>query len=543
MELKRYLYLLLRWFWLIVAGILVAGGVAYFVSNNQPRIYQASSRLLIDQAPGSSGNEYSQLLLEQRLATTYVELIQLNPVLEETVNRMGLPYGPDVLASRLSVSAPSETQILVVTVQDTQPRRAAEVANTLSQVFIEQNEKRQSARFVESIDNWEGQMEEYRQEIQDLQEQMAALDEPETIQEEVALSQLQTALREAEIRYTEAFNNLEALRVEEAKSTNNLILVEPARIPGSPVQPRPILNMVLGGLVGGMLAVGMIFLLDYLDDSVRSTEQLEEATGLSAVGAIARIKKGSVPEPERLLPHYSPRAPVAEAYRVLRTNLSFAAIDQGLKSVLVTSASPSEGKSTTVANLGVVMAQAGKRVFVIDADLRRPTQHKIFQLNNGEGLTSAVLDTEAPVTHYLQETQIPNLSVMPSGPIPPNPAEMLNSQRMLQVIEALSDEADIVLFDTPPTLTVADPTILAPAMSGCLLIAEAGKTRLQAFVQATEALQMANARLLGFVLNQVHRTRGGYYSYYHYEYADDRGEKSRVRRWLPQWLGNPGKLS
>lgn len=540
MELKRYLYLLLRWYWLIVGAVLLAGGVAYVLANNQPRVYQASSRLLIDEAPGSSGNEYSQLLLEQRLATTYVELIQLNPVLEETVRRLDLPYGPDVLASRLTVSAPTDTQILVVTVRDTDAERAAEVANTLSAVFIEQNEARQSTRFVESIDNWEGRMDKYRHEVQDLQEQIATLGEPESATEEVAVSQLQTALREAQVRYTEAFNNLEALRVEEARSSNNVILVEPARTPRHPVQPQPLSKMLLGAAVGGMVALGVVFLLDYLDDSARSPEQLEEASGLAPVGAIAHFRQSN--SSERLVADRDPRAPVTEAYRVLRTNLSFAAIDNGLQTLLVTSASPGEGKSTTVANLAVVLAQAGKKVVVVDADLRRPTQHSIFQAGNTRGLTSALIESNTPLAHHLRESRIPNLRLLTSGPIPPNPAELLSSQRMLQLIETLKEEADIVVFDAPPVLTVADPSVLAPAMSGCLLVAKAGETQIQAFIQATDALHTAQANLLGFVLNQIPQHRAGYYAYYQYPYTDKRSERLGLRRWLPQWLANMGRL-
>src|SRR5690606_12110832 len=150
------------------------------------------------------------------------------------------------------------------------------------------------------------------------------------------------------------------------------------------------------------------------------------------------------------------------AYRMLRTNLEFTAVDGGLKSVLVTSSSPGEGKSTTTANLAVVLAQAGKRVILVDADLRRPIQHKIFDMSNNHGLTTALLDSQSPATHHLQPTAVANLQLMSSGPLPPNPADLLDSQRMLQLLEELQQLADVVLLDTPPVLMVADATILAP---------------------------------------------------------------------------------
>lgn len=534
MEIRRYLAIVQRWFWLIIMGALLAGATAYFVSDNSPRVYRATARLLIDQAPGSSsGNEYTQILVEQRLTTTYVELIKLDPVMFETIERLQLPYTPEELNSMISVSAPPETQLIVISAEANDPQQATDLANTISQVFITQNEERQTSRFQESMQSWQSRMDELRDEIAALEAQIADFGEPTTGVEEADLSRLETSLREAEISYTEAFNNLELLRVEEAKGLNNVILVEPARPSDNPVRPRPLLNGLLATFAGGLVALGIVLLIEYLDDSVKSPEQIEENVGLSTLGAIAIIK-GSESGPERLIAHNKPRDPISEAYRVLRTNLSFAAVDNGLQAFLVTSASPSEGKSTTVANLAIVMAQTGKQIIVVDSDLRRPTLHDTFDVPNSRGLTTALLDSQRPVSFYLQDSGINNLKILTSGPIPPNPAELLNSQRMSQIIAELKNESDTVIFDTPPVLSVADASIIAPRVDGSVLIVQSGKTRQAALEQAVNTLSRTNGHLLGVVLNQVVMGRSAYYYYHKYEYGPPEGRRLSSR--LPAWL-------
>ncbi|NOZ27207.1 MAG: CpsD/CapB family tyrosine-protein kinase [Chloroflexi bacterium] len=198
-----------------------------------------------------------------------------------------------------------------------------------------------------------------------------------------------------------------------------------------------------------------------------------------------------------------PRSPVAEAYRSLRTNLEFSSLDHPLRTLLITSPGPDEGKSTTLANLAVTTAQTGRRVIIADCDLRRPRQHEIFSLSNGVGLTTMVRDESALAQPPLQETEVPGLWVLPSGPLPPNPAELLASQRMNQVIERLAGEADLVLFDAPPVIAVTDAAVLASKLDGVLLVINAGSTKRQFAQRAKEVLDRVNARLIGAVLNNV----------------------------------------
>lgn len=517
MEIKGYLVLIWRWAWLIILSIIIAGGAAFIVSKNTTPVYRAAARFLINEAPGSrSGNEYSQILTEQRLAQTYVQIMTTNQVMEETINRLELPFSVGELKGKVSVNAPQENQILIVSVEDTNAKRAADIANTIGEVFIFQNLARESQRYAEPIANWENRMAEIAGEIEELDRQINALQPAETAENQAYLSRLETQRNEARIRYTDAFNKLNDLQVSQIQQSNNVQSIEPAVEPGAPIRPRVMNNTLLAAVVGGLLALGIIFLIEYLDDTVKNPDQVLEDTGLSTLGAVALIKGDQANE--MLITYSRPRDPISEAYRVLRTNLGFSTVDKELQDVLITSSSPGEGKSTTAANLATVLAQTGKQVLVVDADLRRPTQHKIFATPNNQGLTTALLDQKTPIANHIQVTKIRNLCVMTSGPIPPNPAELLNSQRMAHVMAELRQEADIIVYDTPPTLTVADAAILASQVDGCLLVIEAGKTRRDTFAQAVQRLQKTGANLFGVVMNRLRPGRSGYYYDYYYYY-------------------------
>jgi capsular exopolysaccharide synthesis family protein len=208
-----------------------------------------------------------------------------------------------------------------------------------------------------------------------------------------------------------------------------------------------------------------------------------------------------------------PRSPISEAYRTLRTNLDFAGLDQALETLVVTSAGVGEGKSTTLANLAVVSAQAGRKIILVDADLRRPTLHQTFGLGNETGLTTVMMDQAAFASPPLQETEVEGLSVLTSGPLPPNPADLMGSRRMEEVIAALSDQADQILFDTPPVVAVTDAAVLATKVDGVLLVISAGKTRREYARTAVQRLEQIKARLVGTVLTNMQMGAGfkGYY--------------------------------
>jgi non-specific protein-tyrosine kinase len=206
---------------------------------------------------------------------------------------------------------------------------------------------------------------------------------------------------------------------------------------------------------------------------------------------------------DHLITVTDPRSPVSEAYRTLRTNLDFSSLDKPIKTMLVTSAGPEEGKSTVLANLAVTTAQTGRKVILVDCDLRRPTLHNIFDLENEVGLTTMVVDKAAMESPPLQDTDVEGLQVISSGPLPPNPSELLGSRRMKEIIAALLERADFVLFDAPPVVAVTDAAVLATKVDGVLLVINAGGTKRDYARAAKARLEKVNANLLGAVLNNV----------------------------------------
>ncbi|KJL04076.1 MULTISPECIES: CpsD/CapB family tyrosine-protein kinase [Priestia] len=215
----------------------------------------------------------------------------------------------------------------------------------------------------------------------------------------------------------------------------------------------------------------------------------------------------------RLLAHNSPKDPVAEQYRTIRTNIQFSNVDQDIKTIVVTSSGAEEGKSTTTSNLATVYAQQGLNVLLIDADLRKPTGHYTFRLENHIGLTN-VLTRQSTLAQAVQESEIPHLSVLTSGPIPPNPSELLASVQMAELLKEMKEQFDMIIFDTPPILAVADAQILANQVDGTILVVSSGKTEKDAALKSKELLSSAKGKLLGVVLNNRKVEEGNYYYYY-----------------------------
>jgi protein-tyrosine kinase len=244
-----------------------------------------------------------------------------------------------------------------------------------------------------------------------------------------------------------------------------------------------------------------------------------------------RAKPKSAEGPASSLIAYSePKSPAAEAYRSLRTSIQFAGLDHKCRSIVVTSSSPGEGKSTTVANFGVVMAQTGARVCLVDSDLRRPTLHRIFGLSNNRGLTTALLEG-ASLKDIAQATLVPHLSLVTSGPLPPNPAELVGSNRMRESLETGVADFDMVLLDSPPVVSVADAVALASFCDGVVLVVQTGKVPHEVIRRAAGSIQAVKGRILGVVMNAVNLKRDGYfydyYRYYHSYYTENEGAKRR----------------
>lgn len=223
---------------------------------------------------------------------------------------------------------------------------------------------------------------------------------------------------------------------------------------------------------------------------------------------------------KRLVTIDEAKSPTSEAYRTLRTNVQFSNVDAKMKKIMITSAGPGEGKSSTVANLAVSIAQSGKSVLVIDADMRKPTQHKLFDCKNEVGLSNALIETKE-IDQYRNPIEVEGLSLITSGPVPPNPAELLGSKRMIEILKQAEEEYDMVIIDTPPVLPVADSSILAQLADGVILVVAAGEVLKEHAARAKKQLETVDARLIGVVLNKVDVKEKGYHYYYYYYYGDE----------------------
>ncbi|MGH2674907.1 MAG: polysaccharide biosynthesis tyrosine autokinase, partial [Actinomycetota bacterium] len=297
-----------------------------------------------------------------------------------------------------------------------------------------------------------------------------------------------------------------------------------ADLPSSPASPNYLLNAALALFVGLALGVGLAFLRERLDDRLRGRDDLEARSGAPVFAVVPRVGGWKKRSESRLVTLTEPRSAPTEAYRTLRTGLLFAASQRDMRTVLITSPQVEEGKSTTAANLSVVLAQAGKRVILIDADLRKPRLHRFFQAPNEVGLTS-VLSGQVQPHDGLAQPQVPNLRVLTSGPVPGNPAELLSSDQMGSLVKTLREAADLVIMDSPPVLVAADATILASFADGLVLVADADNTTRGTVAHARQQLDQVNARVVASVLNNFDPSKALKYPYYYqYYYTSHYGE-------------------
>jgi capsular exopolysaccharide synthesis family protein len=328
----------------------------------------------------------------------------------------------------------------------------------------------------------------------------------------------QTSLSLYQQLYSNLLSTYESVRLARLQNTPDLVQVEQATAPNSAIQPRPLQDTLLGGAVGLLLMGAIVFLIEYMDDTIKTPDEINQAFGLPVIGYIADISsKGN--GGERITVAEEPRSPVSEAFRALRTSLEFSNVDQSLKTILITSPNPTDGKTTIAVNLAAIMVQAGNRVMLVDADLRRPRIHHFLDLPNKVGLcqvfTGQVDFDNALLT---ADKALDNLQVMCSGGLPPNPSELLGTSRMDKILEQAREKADIIIIDSPP-FVVSDAAILATKVDGVLLVLQPGQTSFGAVRAMIEQLQRANARIVGIVLNRIPSKRGLFSNGYGYYYA------------------------
>jgi len=312
--------------------------------------------------------------------------------------------------------------------------------------------------------------------------------------------------------------------VSEQLELSNIRIVDPAEVPRSPIRPNKKRNIVRACIVGLMIGFGLAFLVEYLDNTIKNPDDVNMYIGLPFLGYIPSAKKEARAQEEMdLIVHQKPRSVISEAYRSIRTSISFAFADKPVKVILITSSNPQEGKSTASMNLAITMANTGEKTLLVDGDMRCSRLHKSFGLNKEIGL-SDYLVSNVDFDKAIKPTKIENLSIITAGSIPPNPAELLNSTKMKMFLDEARKRFDKVIIDATPILTVTDAAIVANIVDGVIMIVRCGKTPIEIILRSKQKLVDAKAHILGVLLNNIDIGKESYYYYYYYN--DDEKKKN-----------------
>lgn len=461
-----YLRIARRWWWLAIVVVGAGGAGAYAVTRQMTPVYSAEATILVNQAQSPGSQTYQDILSSQQLTKTYAELaVSTDNLARAVVDLGGDAPSLDALESSVSARAIRETQLIRIRAEHTDPERAALIANTVARLF------------------------------------------PSYVEE----AQLAGATTTA------------------GKPLNTVFVAESARVPESPVRPSTSVNVALGVLLGMVLAAALIASLEYRDDGLNDREHIQQL-GVPFLGSVLLASRPRGEDKRRWVPSLfqgNEDRGLMESYRAVQANLAFALGATDGKILLVTSSNPGEGKSTTAANLAEALSTSGKRVLLVDADLRKPDAHRYFSLPNTSGLSTGYVASIKSLPMLAKQVSA-TLYVLTAGPTPPNPAEMLGSRKTESIITTLARPFDIVIVDSPPILGLADASLLASYVDGIVLIARRDRTRRKHLEESVAIVHASQKPLIGVILNGDRRgsVRN---SYYRYGYAT--GEGASPSRW------------
>lgn len=550
MELNQYLRLVRKWLWLILLASFVAGGLSFVINVRRPPIYQAQTTVAIGRFIEAPNPNSTDIRTGIDLAQTYAQLATTFDVLQATVDALGLDASPESLRSRITTRILTGTSLLVIQVTSDDPVLAADLANALAEQLIAQSPTNLTADQQEQIAFLDVQIEDLSQQVQESREQLdslnariAAAEEDDdlerlTSQRNATLDQI----NQAQSTIAQFTNTIASLQ----QRTNAIDIVERARVPTAQSGTRIETTVILGAFVGAFLAFGVALLIEYLDDSIRTTEESTQLLALPVLGAIVRLGRRPRRYPEMLVTNQPSLSPFVEGYRTTRANMLFTRATDRKRTYIVTSAHPQEGKTVTAVNLAVTIAQTGLQVLLIDADLRRPRVHEMLDLENQVGLTTLLFSDPVPeevivsgdkagltpsFLQCMQPSGIPNLSVLTSGFVPSNPSEVLGSTVMRNWFDLMfaAPAIDVIILDTPPCLAAADSMILAVNSGGSVvLVLNSGSTRRGAALRAKEQFTKVGVEPAGVIVNRLNprdEEYGYYYGYYTSEQIRPPGER------------------
>lgn len=484
----------------VVCGSFVV--VAVLITVVQHRVYQASTTLVIESNTANDPFQQTQdpYGAAQRRVATEAKVVQSDPVKE--LVRQKIRSTPSV-----GVVASTDADVLTINARSGSARRAADVANAYASAYVEVKRQQGVQGLQAASDQVGGRVDDMQRQIDALDRQVESAPPADRAALALSVSQQRTSLVNQQATFRSTLNELQ---VRMALASGDARIVAPASVPKSPVEPRPIRTTGLGLVLGLLVGLGVAFALENLDDRIRSKSDLERASsGQPVLGLIPTYEPGALP-----VTLTQPASDAAEAYRTLRTAVQFMGLDRKLQILQVTSPNPGEGKTTTVVNLGLTLAYAGVRVCLVDCDLRRPRLANAFGLAPSVGFTSVLLGTTTLDDAMLvSETWGALLSLLPSGPIPPNPSELLSSPRVQRLFDDLAERCDLVIIDTPPTLPVSDALAASRLADAVLMVTTATQSTRKGVQRALELLQHVGAPIAGTVLNKADLGDKGEYGY------------------------------
>lgn len=520
LELRDYLRVLRRRKWTILVSVVVCTGIALGVALTRKPEYAATTRILVQKRLVDSifvptGNN--------AMTASGIDLQRSNEL-----QIMGSPSVRDQVRKQLGVNpAPTNftpvanTDVVEITAVGGSPQLVADTANAFAEQYMKERIALTTVQLNDAATEIQKRIDEANFKLGTLDADLAA-NPPVTVPPNSrtaappdSRTQQRTQLASVVATYQAQLEKM-LVGVSVAQSGGAQILAK-ASVPVKPTNGSPLRNTLAGLAVGIVLGIALAFLREYLDDSVKTKEDVESATGLTAVGLIPVLPEWKRRDAATLISNLAPRSPAAEAYRTVRTSVEFLSLDQPIGSIQVTSALASEGKTTTLANLAVTFARAGQRVIILCCDLRRPRVHEFYGLSNRVGFTSVLLG-DAPTGAAIQQAdrELP-IGLVASGPLPPNPAELLASRRAVEVIEDLDNRCDLLLIDSPPVLPVTDALVISGLVDAVLVVANSGTSTKRGMRRTTELLRQVDAPLIGTILNGVQSKHE-----YGYVYGDNR---------------------
>lgn len=488
-DLRQVIRALVRWGWTIVLLVVIGAGAGYGLANMQTPSYSATTTLLVTAPMTSTG-----LVEDVNRPETYRRLVESGPVLDRVILELGLADDRTELADKIEASVVMNTQIIEITVSDESPERAAEIANATARNFESQVADLTVGQLQQSLEELQAQSDQLHDRQAEIDTRLAEIDTDENAENTELQAEI-SSLESERLRVAQTIADLDSTirRINEqlVTSTTPVAIADAAVVAETPDSPRPLLIGVLGAFLGGLVGLGAVVVLELMDTRLRKDDDVEEITGGRL---LATLPAGSG---SGLAAITAPDSSETEGVRMLRAHLA-SQIARGGRNVLVFTSTRGEAPTSRVAaNLGVLMAQSGIRTLIVDADLRHPQQHKLFELANERGL-SDLQEGTGPVQPSM--TAVENLGVLPAGRNVENPSELLGSARFAELVRAARKEAEVVLIDAPAMLSHSDAISAAAISDGLVLVAQAGKTKRDDLAQAADILQDDELHLVGTVV-------------------------------------------